>query len=68
MTRPADGLAARVLTEFLEMPDLQLTLVQARRLWNLDDATCDEVLGRLVDAGLLRRTPRGLFRKAGESS
>jgi hypothetical protein len=67
MTRRADRLAARVLTEFLEMPDLQLTPVQARRLWNLDVATCEDVLGRLVDAGLLQRTPRGLFRKAGES-
>jgi hypothetical protein len=67
MTSGPDGLIARVATEFLEMPDLQLTLPQARRFWNLDDATCHRVLGRLVDDGFLRRTPRGIFRRAGES-
>jgi hypothetical protein len=56
-----------VLAEFLEMPDLQLTLRDAGRFWNLDAATCDRVLGRLVDDGVLRRTPRGLFRLAEES-
>jgi len=66
MTRRADGLITRVAAEFLEMPDLQLTMAEARRFWSLDAATCHQVLERLVDAGVLCRTARGVFRRAGE--
>ena len=49
-------LMARVYSEYLEMPGLQLTLAQASRLWNIQLATSAHVLERLVDASFLRRS------------
>ena len=51
----------RVRGEFLEMPGLRLTPEQARRLWRLDELSCDAVLGALVDAKFLARTRDGAF-------
>ena len=46
----------RVRSEYLEMPGLTLTPAQARRLWNLDESICEQLLLALVDCGFLRRT------------
>lgn len=54
----------RVRGEFREMPGLTLTLAQAGRLWSLDQVTCSEVLGQLVEAGFLRKRPDGSFCRA----
>jgi hypothetical protein len=35
----------RMQQEFDQLPGLRLTLKQARRLWDLDDATCRDALG-----------------------
>jgi hypothetical protein len=43
------------------MPGLRLTEAQARRLWNLDAASCGALLGALVDARFLFRTRDGAF-------
>jgi hypothetical protein len=51
----------RVQGEFLEMPGLRLTEAQARRLWNLDAASCTALLGALIDANFLFRTRDGAF-------
>src|SRR6476661_4471594 len=51
----------RVQGEFLEMPGLRLTEAQARRLWNLDQASCAALLGALVDANFLFQTRDGAF-------
>jgi hypothetical protein len=51
----------RVQGEFLEMPGLRLTEPQARRLWGLDEASCDALLDALVDAKFLFRTRDGAF-------
>ena len=51
----------RVRGEFLEMPGLRLTAEQARRLWRLDESSCNAVLGALVDARFLSRTRDGAF-------
>lgn len=48
-------LLARVYSEYVEMPGLQLTVRQASRLWNLNLSTSELVLERLVDAAFLRR-------------
>ena len=61
--RPTDELLKRVQGEFREMPGLRLTDAQARRLWGLDAAPCDALLGTLVDAGFLFRTRDGAFRR-----
>jgi hypothetical protein len=42
--------------EYDESPGLHLTRPQMRRLWDLDEATCDAVLESLVAEGFLRRT------------
>jgi hypothetical protein len=35
------------------MPGLRLTRAQARRLWAVDEASCDAILGALIDARFL---------------
>lgn len=47
--------------EFVEMPGLQLTRSQARRLWGLDDRGCNFVLSLLVEERFLRLTPNGRY-------
>lgn len=56
-----DTLLTRIRGEFLEMPGLRLTRQQAGRLWQMDETTCDGVLGALVDSGFLTPTPDGAF-------
>ena len=59
--KPTDEVLRRVQCEFLEMPGLRLTSPQARRLWGLEAATCDALLGALVDAKFLFKTRDGAF-------
>ena len=59
--RPADEVLRRVQGEFLEMPGLRVTEAQARRLWGLDAASCDALLGALVEAKFLFKTRDGAF-------
>jgi hypothetical protein len=58
------GLSAvlvRVESEYLEMPGLNLTEAQARRLWGLDGETCSAVLTTLIKRGVLRRSANGTY-------
>ena len=55
----ADRLVERVRGESLEMPGLQLTISQARRLWALDEETCTALLNALVEQQFLLRTADG---------
>ena len=57
----SEALFQRIQGEFLEMPGLCLTQLQACRLWGLDRETCGTVLSRLVDAKFLTRTRDGSF-------
>jgi hypothetical protein len=43
----------------LEMPGLRVTLAQACRLWQLDAATCEELLDHLFRDGFIRKTASG---------
>ncbi len=56
-----DDVLRRVQGEYIEMPGLRLTPAQAQRLWNLDRAACDALLGALVDAKFLFGTRDGGF-------
>lgn len=58
---PLDDVLRRVRGEFIEMPGMRLTSAQAQRLWGLDRAACDTLLGALVDAKFLLRTRDGAF-------
>jgi hypothetical protein len=60
-TGTTDEVLRRVQCEFLEMPGLRLTFPQARRLWGLDAASCDALLGALIDAKFLLKTRDGAF-------
>jgi hypothetical protein len=61
MAPATDEVIRRVQGEFLEMPGMRLTEVQARRLWGLDQAACTALLSALVDANFLFRTRDGAF-------
>ncbi len=56
-----DELLKRVRGEYDEMPGLALTMPQARRLWALDQQTCEFVLRTLVERQFLRTTARGRY-------
>jgi hypothetical protein len=47
--------------EYLEMPDLKLTLRQARRLFDVPVDLCEAALESLVSTGFLWRTREGAF-------
>ncbi len=48
----------RVRMDFVEMPERELTLPQAVRLWSLGMDDCRFVIDALVDAGFLAWTPK----------
>jgi hypothetical protein len=66
--RATEDVLRRVKGEYLEMPGLRLTEAQARRLWNLDHASCSALLGALVDARFLFRTRDGAFMRVEHAS
>jgi hypothetical protein len=67
-SRPIEEVLRRVQGEFLEMPGLRLTEAQACRLWGLDTAVCDALLGALVDAKFLFKTRDGSFMKVEQAT
>jgi hypothetical protein len=50
-----------VQAEYLEMPGLQLTTPQVRRLWGLEEQACHQILEQLIAIHFLRRTERDLY-------
>ena len=54
----------RARAEFLEMPGLTLTVVQAARLWQSDSVLCKAVLARLVEQRFLVETRHHSFARA----
>ena len=53
LATPTVDMSSIIRSDFHEMPGLRLTTAQARRLWDLDTATLDVVLGDLVATGFL---------------
>ena len=58
----------RIQMEYVEMPGLQLTVAQARRLCNLPDDVCEAALNALTRSGFLRQLRDGSFLRPGPSS
>ena len=58
---PTVNCVGRVRAEYLDMPGLNLTKAQVRRLWGIDAATCDAALQTLTRSGFLERTANGLY-------
>ena len=54
-----------IRAEYLEMPGLNLTKPQVRRLWRLDPHMCDTLLDALVAAEFLEKTHREAYVLAG---
>jgi hypothetical protein len=52
----------RIRSDFEEMPGLCVTLMQAQRLWSLDESTCVVALSALVSEGYLRKATAGMVR------
>lgn len=51
----------RIRMEYVEMPEMKLTLPQMRRLMNLPVDSCEVALATLVDTGFLVRRQDGAF-------
>jgi hypothetical protein len=51
----------RIQIEYIEMPDLKLTLAQLRRLCALPPDVCDAAVADLVRSGFLWKTGEGTF-------
>ena len=57
-------LVGRIRSEFLEMPGLRLTVLQASRLWGLDEESCRRVIDVLIGASFLRWSSAGTISRA----
>ena len=51
----------RIQIEYIEMPDLKLSLEQIRRLCDLPDDLCQPAVAALQEVGFLWRAPDGRF-------
>jgi len=60
-------LVTRVRMEFMEMPGLCLSERQARRLWNIEEATCARILAHLVEERFLTRSRDGAYLRSGST-
>jgi hypothetical protein len=57
---------ALVKGEYRDMPGLNLTRAQVRRMWGLGDSECDLLLQELQMSHFLRVTPSGSYVRAEE--
>lgn len=55
------ALVTRIQDEFLENPELALTLSQAKHRFGIDAETCKAVLEALASAGVLARMASGTY-------
>jgi hypothetical protein len=58
-----DELVRRIQSDYVQRPELRLTLEEAQHLWTLDPTECEALLTALVDAAFLRRVG-GAFMRA----
>jgi hypothetical protein len=59
--RRIEDLLIRIESEFLETPELRMTVSQAARRFEADELTCEAVLDALVDAAVLFKTPDRVY-------
>jgi DNA-binding IclR family transcriptional regulator len=55
VSAPPLNLVQRIREEFEEVPGLRMTVREASRFWGLDETTCEQVLGQLLETGFLAR-------------
>jgi hypothetical protein len=61
-----DDVQLRLRAEFVEMPGLRLTFVQAQRLCGLEPSACHLALTSLVNAKFLRLRAGGVYARLTE--
>ena len=59
--RTTQDLISRIRAEFLEMPDMRLTIQQVQRLCGIEQTLCQTVLDSLVDEKFLCVKPDGSY-------
>jgi len=64
IAEPIEADALRIRHEFLELPGLQLTIVQAARLLGVSPAHASAMLEELEREGFLSGTANGVYRLA----
>jgi hypothetical protein len=62
------GARTRIQIEYIEMPDLKLTIPQLRRLCALPVDLCEAAVAELVRSGFLWRTAEGMFLRGGHQA
>ena len=55
----------RIQMEYIEMPEMKLTLAQVRRLLNLPIDDCEVALATLVRSGFLKQASDSAFLRGG---
>jgi DNA-binding IclR family transcriptional regulator len=55
----------RIQIEYIEMPQLKLTVAQVRRLFGLTEEVCEAALASLVRCGFLSQAGDGSFLRQG---
>ena len=48
-----DEASQRIRADYLEMPDLRVTVAEGARFWHVDLTVCGEVLGQLAQEGFV---------------
>jgi len=56
-----DAAIVRIAVDYIEMPDLVVTVRQAGRLWDIPADVCERALAALVERGFLVQTRAGAF-------
>ena len=59
-----EAMAERVRAEFEEMPGMNLTVLQASRLFGLEHDVCQRIVDRLVKSAFLRWTQNGTLTRS----
>jgi Fic family protein len=62
-TAAPSSVLERIRAEYVEMPGLSLTVLQAARFWGLSGPTSELVLSALVEDGFLLRDKNGSYRR-----
>jgi hypothetical protein len=60
-------LLRRIKAEYIEMPGLRLTAMQAGRLWGIDGPACLDLLEHLIAERFLQRRPDGTYSRLSDS-
>ena len=55
------SLVLRIENGFLDRPGLALTPAKVQQRFGIDDATCEAVLGTLIEAQVLTQTGEGAY-------